>query len=137
MAGPIIPAVIGGANVIAKALKGRKRKQDKKKKKLEQLEAERKKKEKEIEDLKKQSKTVTEEGVKVTKVPPQKDPKKVTAKEKSEPGSGVLRPDASDPTHTRVMPGQIFKKGGPVKKCKIDGIAKRGFTKAYSMKKGK
>ena len=30
-----------------------------------------------------------------------------------------------------------MKKGGPVKKCRIDGIAKRGFTKAYSMKKGK
>tara|TARA_R110000824_G_scaffold97265_2_gene232297 strand:+ start:706 stop:1296 length:591 start_codon:yes stop_codon:yes gene_type:complete len=29
-----------------------------------------------------------------------------------------------------------MKKGGPVKKCKVDGIAKRGFTKAYSMKKG-
>ena len=30
-----------------------------------------------------------------------------------------------------------MKKGGPVKKCRVDGIAKRGFTKAYSMKKGK
>ena len=30
-----------------------------------------------------------------------------------------------------------MKKGGKVKKCKVDGIAKRGFTKAYSMKKGK
>jgi len=30
-----------------------------------------------------------------------------------------------------------MKKGGPVKKCKVDGVAKRGFTKAYSMKKGK
>ena len=30
-----------------------------------------------------------------------------------------------------------YKKGGKVKKCKVDGIAKRGFTKAYSMKKGK
>ncbi len=30
-----------------------------------------------------------------------------------------------------------YKKGGMVKKCKVDGIAKRGFTKAYSTKKGK
>ena len=30
-----------------------------------------------------------------------------------------------------------YKKGDMVKKCKVDGIAKRGFTKAYSMKKGK
>ena len=100
---------MGAISLAKRFLKDKKKKE----KKLEQLEAERKKKE--IEDLKKQSKTVTEEGVKVTKVPPQKDPKKVTAKGKSEPGSGVLRPDASDPTHTRVMPGQIFKKGGPVK----------------------
>ena len=34
-------------------------------------------------------------------------------------------------------PVVAMKKGGKVKKCKVDGIAKRGFTKAYSMKKGK
>ena len=34
-------------------------------------------------------------------------------------------------------PVPAMKKGGPVKKCRVDGIAKRGFTKAYSMKKGK
>ena len=102
---------MGAISLAKKFLKDKKKKEKKLTKK--QLEAERKKKE--IEDLKKQSKTVTEEGVKVTKVPPQKDPKKVTAKEKFEPGPGVWRPDASDPTHTKVMPGQIFKKGGPVK----------------------
>tara|TARA_R110000824_G_scaffold223487_1_gene411244 strand:+ start:732 stop:1136 length:405 start_codon:yes stop_codon:yes gene_type:complete len=29
------------------------------------------------------------------------------------------------------------KTGGLLEKCKIDGIAKKGFTKAYSLKKGK
>jgi hypothetical protein len=30
-----------------------------------------------------------------------------------------------------------YNDGGPVKKCKVDGIATQGFTKAYSLKKGK
>tara|TARA_R110000737_G_scaffold297164_1_gene303821 strand:- start:174 stop:722 length:549 start_codon:yes stop_codon:yes gene_type:complete len=36
-----------------------------------------------------------------------------------------------------LKPALSYKKGGKVKKCRVDGIAKRGFTKAYSMKKGK
>ena len=30
-----------------------------------------------------------------------------------------------------------YNEGGPVNKCKIDGIATQGFTKAFSLKKGK
>ena len=117
-----------GLKIGKKLLKGKKK--DKKLTK-QQREAKRKKEEKaaEIADLKKRSKIVTEGGVKVTKVPPQKNPRKVTVQEKFQPGSGILRPDASFPTHTRVMPGQIFKKGGPVKKS-IDGIATKGLTRA-------
>ena len=31
----------------------------------------------------------------------------------------------------------MAKEGGMIKKCKIDGIAKKGFTRAHSPKKGK
>tara|TARA_R110002020_G_scaffold234502_2_gene446555 strand:- start:240 stop:644 length:405 start_codon:yes stop_codon:yes gene_type:complete len=125
-----------GLKIGKKLLKGKKK--DKKLTK-QQREAKRKKEEKaaEIADLKKRSKTVTEGGVKVTKVPPQKDPSKVTVQEKFKPGSEALRPDASYPTHTKAgfwerkvdQRGQTFKKGGPVKKS-IDGIATKGLTRA-------
>ena len=50
------------------------------------------------------------------------------------------KPVATDPDaykkKTRLKTKQ-YKEGGMIKKCKIDGIAKKGFTRAHSPKKGK
>ena len=42
--------------------------------------------------------------------------------------------DAWEKEHPKY---KLMKTGGPVKKCRVDGIAAKGFTKAYSLKKGK
>ena len=64
----------------------------------------------------------------IDKQPPPPRPKK------------LHKPVATDPDaykkKTRLKTKQ-YKEGGMIKKCKIDGIAKKGFTRAHSPKKGK
>jgi len=140
MAGPIIPAIIGGAKVlskipavkettkaIAKALKRRKRKQDKKKNKSKQ------------EDMFQEEKDIAKKKSDDHYKAVEEYREKMV---KFQEGKGK-KPDY--PTKDRLYDKKVvnesstatYNEGGPVKKCKVDGIATQGFTRAFSLKKGK
>ena len=117
MAGPIIPAVIGGAKVIAKALKRRKRKQDKKKNKSKQ------------EDMFSEELKDATEARKVKEVKKSKDAMRRKWKD-PEVEDGVTQKDLDRLIKEETYGKTKLAAGGPVKKCKVDGIATKGFTRA-------
>ena len=130
MAGQIIPAIIGGAKVlskipavkesakaIAKALKRRKRKQDKKKNKSKQ------------EDMFSEELKDATEARKVKEVKKSKDAMRRKWKD-PEVEDGVTQKDLDRLIKEETYGKTKLAAGGPVKKCKVDGIATKGFTRA-------
>ena len=135
MAGQIIPAIIGGAKVlskipavkesakaIAKALKRRKRKQDKKSTSKNTKQKDMFQKEKDVAKKKSDDhyKAMQEYREKMVKY---------------QEGKGK-KPDypTKDMKYSKRVDNESqtmeYNEGGPVKKCKVDGIATKGFTRA-------